>query len=129
MLGGVPVPHDDSPIAPAYAMRLSVHQAPVAGGKVGDPAAVVAAPLLHQLELFSGESVALEHRHDVVEGETRAPFAHRVRGEILGLRHPEFGAGALGQPRGEARVVGMMVRDDEAPDRTPRDASGEDAFP
>src|SRR5437899_2007233 len=123
MLGGVAVPHDDSPIAAADAMRLPVHQAPVYGGEARHPAAIVGAALSHQLELFPGESVAHEHRHHVVEAETRAPFAHRVRGEILRLRHPELGGGALGQPRGEARVVGMMVRDDEAPDRAPRDAT------
>src|SRR5207249_1837102 len=128
-LGSLPVPHDDYQIAPADAMRLTVQQAQVCRGKVRDPAAVVAAALLHQFELLSGEAVALEHRDDMVEGETRAPFAHRVRGEILGLRHPEFGAGSLDQPPGQTRVVGMMVRDDEAPDRAPRDGSGEDAFP
>src|SRR6266705_512592 len=129
VFGRMAVSHDDLPIAAADAMRLPVHQAPVAGGKAGHPAAIIGAALLHQLELFSGESVAHEHRHRVVEAETRASLAHRVRGEILGLRHPEFGAGALGQPRGETRVIGMMVRDDEAPDRAPRDASGEDALP
>src|SRR5712691_922439 len=123
------VPHDDSPVAPADAMRLPVHQPPVCGGEARHPAAVVGAALLHQLELFSGESVAHEHRHHVVEAETRAPFAHRVRGEILRLRHPEFGAAALGQPRGETRMVRMMVRDDETPDRAPRDAFCEDALP
>src|SRR2546422_2850722 len=101
----------------------------VYGGEARHPAAIIGAALLHQLELFSGESVAHEHRHHVVEAETRAPFAHRMRSEILGLRHPELGASALGQPRRQTRVVGMMVSDDEAPDRPPRDASGENALP
>src|SRR5882762_9756399 len=129
VLGGMAVTHDDSPIAAADAMRLPLHQAAVCGGKAGHPAAVIGATLLHQLELFSGEPVANEHRHHVVETETRAAFAHRVRGEILRLRHPELGAGALGQPRRQTRVVGVMVGDDEAPDRAPRDACGEDALP
>src|ERR1700704_1827667 len=54
VLGGMTVTHDDSPIAATDAVRLPVHQPPVAGRKTGHPAAVIAAPLLHQLELFSG---------------------------------------------------------------------------
>src|SRR5258706_5213956 len=129
VLGGMAVTHDDSPIAAADAMRLPVHQAPVAGGKTGHPTAIVGAALLHELEPFPGESVAHEHGHHVVEAETRASFAHRVRGEILRLRHPELGAGALGEPRRQTGMVGVMVGDYEAPDRTPRDACGEDTLP
>src|SRR6266851_1629917 len=62
VLRGVAVPHDDSPVAAADAMRQPVHQAPVYGGKAGHPAAIIGAALLHQLELFSGEPVAHEHR-------------------------------------------------------------------
>src|SRR6266853_4902564 len=48
VLGGMAVTHDDSPIAAADAMRLPLHQPPVAGGKTGHPAAVITAALLHE---------------------------------------------------------------------------------
>src|SRR2546422_1897629 len=51
----------------------------VYGGEARHPAAIIGAALLHQLELFSGEPVAHEHRHHVVEAETRAPDRKSTR--------------------------------------------------
>jgi len=44
---------------------------------------------------------ALEHRDHPVEGETRAPVAHCVSSEVLGLGHPHLRAGALDEPGGK----------------------------
>src|SRR5258705_36406 len=129
VLGCVAVAHDDPPGATADPQLIAFHQAPIVCTKRGHAPAVVAAALLNQLESVAGKAVALEHGDDALEGEPRASVAHRVRGEILGLGHPHLRSGALDEPRGETGVVGMMVGDDEARDRAPGDALGEDALP
>lgn len=121
VFGRMAVAHDDPPIASADAHLITVHDAGVARRhgrhQVGE---VVGALADLFLRVRVGQAMACEviHRGLAARAAAGLVAARRPqrRHHEVGHRHPEPGVPALAQPIGQADVVRVHVRDQDAQD-------------
>ncbi len=123
------VAHDDLPAAPVDADQVAVHDAPERRGRLANTQAVGVAARTLVRDLRGVQPVRGEQLGGAGSAVSRQAQDEGAGGEILGLAHPQLDAEALGQPAGQAEVIGVVVGDDETPDRTPRQRPGEDLLP
>ena len=77
---------------------------------------VAVAAARHRLRPLVIEPVLVEHREHGLGGIAGRALAHRVRRQVFPLRRPELHAEAPAQPVRIAGMVGVVMREDHAPD-------------
>src|SRR5215471_3416663 len=92
-------------------------------------AAIVAFAHATRFEAGGLEAMSSEKIAEPRVARAADAVACRVSGEKLAARHPWTYTKPGGEPAGQAYVVRVIVRDDDAPDRTTAEIPGQDFIP
>src|SRR5689334_17957999 len=91
--------------------------------ELGDELLVTIGAARHRRDARILEAVAAENRENRIGRITRGARRNRMRRQVFTLRRPELDPETLAQPLGVARVIRVVMSEDDALDR--REASQE----
>ena len=129
VLRRVPVPDNHLPGTPAYHQAVRIEEPPVADRQRAHDLAVEMPALGEFRVVRAVQAVGLVERHGGLGRVTGIAVHRRMGGEVFALRHPHLAAEALDQPAGVARMVRVVVRDDQAVHGLVADMGGKNLFP
>ncbi len=128
MLGRVPVPRYDPPFAAVHVQALVIDERHDRRRQLGHPAPEKIFAV-RRLRIGSGQTVLLEERFLRFAPVQLARLVPGARSGKFRFGHVYRRAPMLGQPRGQAAMIGMKVRDNDPGDGLPAQLFGEYLLP